>query len=285
MGAISGNEKKGLGRGLGALLGEDAVRERPAGSVSLRIAEIEPNIEQPRKRFDDEALADLAESIRIHGVLTPLLVRKLTSGSYQIIAGERRWRAARMAGLTHLPVTVIEADDRHATELALIENLQREDLNPIEEAEGYRVLMDEYGMTQEDVSQRVGRSRSAVANVIRLLSLPPTIQAHVADGNLSEGHARAVLSLPEKLQEKAVSQILDGGLSVRQTETLAKKWSEEHKEDAKRLTINFLEEHEQNLSRVLKRKVRIISGKQKGRIELEFYGADDLEELIGHLSR
>lgn len=281
-------EKKGLGRGLGALLGDAAVRESSPAGITLRMAEVEPNAGQPRKFFDDESLGALAESIRQHGVLTPLLVRRQTNGSYQIIAGERRWRAARMAGLTHIPVVITEADDRQATEIALIENLQREDLNPMEEAQGFSSLIRDYGLTQEDVAARVGRSRPAVANCLRLLSLPENLQKMVASGELSEGHARAVLGLNgTELQPKAVKQILTQELSVRQTEALVKKLTQESAELKKprELSVNYLENHERQLSESLNRKVKIVSGKQKGRIELEFYGPDDFEALFSRLEK
>lgn len=277
-------DKKGLGRGLGALLGDAAGGRPEETGVMLRIAEIEPNADQPRKNFDETALSELADSIRLNGVLTPLLVRRLESGSYQIIAGERRWRAARMAGVTRLPAVVIEADDRRVTELALIENLQREDLNPMEEAEGYKSLSEEFGLTQEEISRRVGRSRPAVANAMRLLSLPEALQKMVSEGTLSSGHARPLLALPSpKLQEQAAKQVIKDELSVRQTETLVKKLLQEKKEQTPDMAVNYLEEHEKRLSSSFARKVRIVSGRQKGRIELEFYGAEDFEELMALL--
>ena len=216
--------ERGLGKGLGALLGDAALQTQEAGSLSLPISQVEPGLKQPRKRFDDEALADLADSIRQHGVIQPLTVRRLSSGYYQIIAGERRWRAAKLAGLSEVPAVIIEADDRKVMELGLIENLQREDLNPMEEAGGYRVLMEEYGLTQEEVAQQVGKSRPAVANALRLLSLPPSLHPLLEDGQLSAGHARAILSVPSpQLQEKLADKVVAEGLSVRQTEALAKR--------------------------------------------------------------
>lgn len=218
------NISKGLGKGLGALMGDDmmALSEEKT-SLMLPISQVESCAAQPRKLFDPDALADLADSIRQHGIIQPLTVRKLQSGYYQIIAGERRWRAARMAGLTQVPAVVIEADDRKAMELAMIENLQREDLNPIEEAEGYKVLMEQYNMTQEETAKRVGKSRPAVANALRLLNLCEPVRAMVEDGRLSGGHARALLPLPAKQQETAAAAVLKSELSVRQTELLAKK--------------------------------------------------------------
>ena len=223
---------KGLGKGLSALLGDDviAAKDERASSLLLPISQVESCSTQPRKSFEPEALSDLADSIRIHGIIQPLTVRKLQSGYYQIIAGERRWRAARMAGLTQVPAVVIEADDRKAMELAMIENLQREDLNPMEEAEGYRTLMEQYGLTQEETSQRVGKSRSAVANALRLLNLSKEVRALVEEGKLSGGHARALVPLTEELQKTAAALIIKDDLSVRQTELLVKKLTAEKKD-------------------------------------------------------
>ena len=222
------NKSSGLGKGLGALLGDAALRSQEVGSLSLPISQVEPGVKQPRKRFDEDSLADLADSIRIHGVIQPLTVRRLSSGYYQIIAGERRWRAAKLAGLMEIPAVIIEADDRKVMELGLIENLQREDLNPMEEAGGYRVLMEEYGLTQEEVSQRVGRSRPSVANALRLLALPESVCRLLEEGQLSAGHGRAILSAPgEEVQKDLAQKVLDEGLSVRQTEALARRLAEE----------------------------------------------------------
>jgi ParB family chromosome partitioning protein len=280
-------ERKGLGRGLGALLGEETTRDAHSGYLSLRVAEVEPNRSQPRRHFDDTALADLADSIRLHGVITPLIVRRRSSGAYQIIAGERRWRAARMAGLTHLPAIVLDADDRKVAELALIENLQREDLNALEIAEGYRSLMDEFGMTQEDVARQVGRSRPAVTNALRLLSLPDAVKERLADGALTEGHARALLALPNaSVQEKAAVYVEQAGLSVRQTEAYVKKLlsGEEPKPAPTPAPPNYLEEHERRLSERFSRRVRIVAARgDKGRVELEFYNPEDLESLLERL--
>ena len=225
------NTSKGLGKGLAALLGDDVIQaQEEKSSLYLPISQVESCASQPRKQFDPESLSDLADSIREHGIIQPLTVRKLQSGYYQIIAGERRWRAARMAGLSEVPAIVIEADDRKAMELAMIENLQREDLNPIEEAEGYQVLMSQYGMTQEETAQRVGKSRSAVANALRLLHLCPPVRAMVEDGRLTNGHARAILPLSPEMQETAADTIIKNDLSVRQTELLVKKLTAEKKE-------------------------------------------------------
>ena len=281
------NQMKGLGKGLGALLGDDFLDDTstPRSSLQLPISQVESYSSQPRKQFDPEALADLADSIRRHGIIQPLTVRKLASGYYQIIAGERRWRAARMAGLTQVPAVVIEADDRKAMELAMIENLQREDLNPMEEAEGYKVLMDQYGMTQEEAAQAVGKSRSAVANAVRLLGLSDSVRKLVEEGSLSAGHARTLLSLPAKLQEVAAATVVKGDLSVRQTELLCKKLTQEKKAAPVKdgLTVNYTQEAERDLTTSLGRPVHIVNGKKKGRIELEYYGVDDLNDLIDAL--
>lgn len=282
--------ERGLGKGLGALLGDAALQTQEAGSLSLPISQVEPGLKQPRKRFDDEALADLADSIRQHGVIQPLTVRRLSSGYYQIIAGERRWRAAKLAGLSEVPAVIIEADDRKVMELGLIENLQREDLNPMEEAGGYRVLMEEYGLTQEEVAQQVGKSRPAVANALRLLSLPPSLHPLLEDGQLSAGHARAILSIPSpQLQEKLADKVVAEGLSVRQTEALAKRLAAGEATPPPRpegpdLSI-YLKEAERTLGARFGRKVSIVSGKRKGRIELEYYGPDDLTALLDLLEK
>ncbi|GHV32494.1 chromosome partitioning protein ParB [Clostridia bacterium] len=279
----------GLGRGLDALFGDNAVRDAGAdsgGGTVLRIEQVEPRAEQPRRAFDEAALSDLSESIRQHGILQPLAVRKLETGYYQIIAGERRWRAARMAGLTHVPAIVIEADDRHATELALIENLQREDLNPVEEAEGFRVLIEDYGLTQEDVSERVGRSRPAVGNALRLLSLSEGVQSHLKENSLSAGHARALLRLDETLQEQAASKVIAEDLSVRDTEGLVKRLLEKKTPKPEPETkISYVAEHEKRLADRFGRRVRIVAGAKRGKVELEFYSPEDLETLMEALTK
>ena len=224
----------GLGRGLNALLGDPDLQPQGEGSVSLPISQVEPGLNQPRKRFEAEALADLADSIRIHGIIQPLTVRRLASGYYQIIAGERRWRAAKEAGLAEVPAIIIEADDRKVMELGLIENLQREDLNPAEEARGYQSLMEDYGLTQEQVAQRMGKSRPAVANTLRLLSLPDDLMQLVEEGQLSAGHARAILGAPSaELQRQAAKRVVEEQLSVRQTEALVKALQKEKREKQK----------------------------------------------------
>lgn len=273
---------KGLGKGLGALLGESAMQTAPQQSpLLLPLQRIEPNRLQPRKSFDEEELAALADSIRQHGVIQPLTVRLLDTGYYQIIAGERRWRAARLAGLREVPVVVIEADDKKAMELALIENLQRADLTPIEEARGYQQLIGEYGLTQEQVAERVSKSRPAVANAMRLLTLSPELLAMVEAGALTAGHARALLSLRDEKEQLAVAQkVVQLQLSVRQTEAMCKKLGRQTpKPETKPVEVDYLAECEKNLTRRLGRGVKIISGKRKGKIELEYYGQEDLQRL------
>lgn len=278
--------KKGLGRGLGALI-EDYPPETSEKSPYqlLPIYKIEPNPDQPRQDFDQEELQALADSISVHGVIQPLTVRETNTGYYQIIAGERRWRAARLANLTDIPVVIIEADDKKAMELALIENLQRQDLNPVEEALGYRSLIDEYGLTQEDAAARVGKSRPAVANALRLLGLCPEVLELLRSGQLSAGHARAILTLKEtKKQLDAAKKIISLSLSVRQAETLCKNMGKEPVPKEKEVfAVDYVAECEKSLSKHLGRKVTIVNGKRKGRFELEFYGQDDLQALLDAL--
>lgn len=275
---------KGLGMGLDALFFGNAEASSDSSTSMVKLSLIEPNLDQPRKDFDPEALADLTDSIRTHGILQPLAVRQIAGGRYQIIAGERRWRAAREAGLAEVPVYVVDADDKKVMELALVENLQRQDLNPIEEAEGYRVLMDEFSLTQEDCAARIGKSRSAVANMLRLLSLAPEVREMVSDGRLSAGHAKALLAIAnEKKQKEAASIVLEKNYNVRQTELLAKKILESSPAKEKPtapVTVNYLEEIERSLSGKLGRKVKVTSGRKKGKLELEFYNPEDLEKLI-----
>ena len=279
-------KEKGMGKGLGALLGDDF--SAPASTIPL--SQIESCRAQPRKSFDQEKLEELADSIRQHGVIQPLTVRKLSSGYYQIIAGERRWRAARMTELTEIPAVVIEADDQKAMELAMIENLQREDLNPMEEAEGFRALVANYGMTQEEAARRVGKSRSAVANAMRLLDLSPALQELVTDGQLSAGHARALLPLSPGLRAEAAKAVIDGGLNVRQTEQLVKRLQdraaeEEKPEKKETLAVDYVAEAEKSLSARLGRACRISHGKKKGKVEIAYYGVDDLNQLLDALER
>lgn len=280
-------KQKGLGRGLGALIDDFSASGEQEQVTRLPLQKIEPNPNQPRRCFDEEELQALADSIAEHGIIQPLAVRETQDGYYQIIAGERRWRAARLAGLQELPVVVLEADERTVMELALIENLQRQDLNPMEEAEGYRSLMEDYGMTQEQAAQRVGKSRPAVANALRLLSLPEEVAQLVVNGSLSAGHARAVLSLPEARQQKAAAQkIIALRLSVRQAEAMCRRMAQEKPVEEKPVfAVNYVGECEKALTKQLGRKVKIISGKRKGRFELEFYDQDDLQRLYEALLR
>ena len=273
----------GLGRGLNALLGDPVLQNQGEGSVSLPISQVEPGLNQPRKRFDPDSLSELADSIRIHGVIQPLTVRRLSSGYYQIIAGERRWRAAKQAGLDEIPAVIIEADDRKVMELGRIENLQREDLKPAEEARGYQTLMAEYGLTQEQVAQRMGKSRPAVTNALRLLNLPEDLMALVEDGSLSAGHARALLGAPNQtLQRQAAKAVLEKGLSVRQTEALVKALQKEKKEKPQEDNVLaiYLADIEKNLGSQLGRKVHIQHKGKKGKVELEYYSEDDLDALL-----
>ena len=282
-------KQSGLGRGLGALLDDPNLdfTQQKGGVTAVPLHRVEPNPLQPRKEFEPEAMQALADSIAEHGLIQPLTVREAGNGYYQIIAGERRWRAARMAGLEEVPVLVIEADDRKVMELALVENLQREDLNPMEEAQGYKTLMDEYGLTQNETAQRVGKSRPAVANALRLLSLSDELAELVRDGTLSPGHARALLGLKsEKLRLQAAQRVIALQLSVRQTETLCKTLEKPREKAAPApLEVDYVAECERSLSRRLGRKVRIVNGKRKGRFELEFYGQDDLNRLLFALQR
>lgn len=279
--------QKGLGRGLGALLGDfDQDAAEDSAYKLLPLHRVEPNPDQPRQDFDEEELAALAESIRVHGVLQPLTVRETGGGYYQIIAGERRWRASRMAGLTDVPAIVIEADDRKAKELALIENLQRQDLNSVEEALGYQSLMNEFGLTQEEAAQRVGKSRPAVANALRLLTLDEKVLDMLRAGDLTAGHAKAILMLKsEKKQLEAAQKIANLGLSVRQAELLCKNMSKEQPEKKEPATfqVDYVKECEKSLSKHLGRGVKIINGKRKGKFELEFYGQEDLQVLLDAL--
>ena len=278
-----------LGRGLDALLGDSSLRAQTGGSVSLPIAQVEPGLNQPRKHFDDESLADLAESIRQHGILQPLTVRRLASGYYQIIAGERRWRAARQAGLEEVPAIIIEADDRKVMELGLIENLQREDLNPMEEAAGYRALIQDYGLTQEEAAKRVSKSRPAVANAMRLLALPQEIQWLLEQGNLSAGHGRALLALPSpETQIAFAEEIMAKGYSVRETEEkirlrLQEGEKPQQAKEPSPLRI-YYKEAERQLTAGLGRRVTITQGKKKGKIAMDYYDQEDLELLMQALS-
>lgn len=279
---------KGLGKGLGALLGDfsDEPLEKSAYQL-LPIHKVEPNPDQPRQDFDEEELQSLADSISVHGVIQPLTVRELPNGYYQIIAGERRWRAARLANLSDIPAVIIEADERKAMELALIENLQRQDLNPVEEALGYQTLIEEYGLTQEDAAKQVGKSRPAVANALRLLGLCPQVLEQLRKGELTAGHARAVLTLKsEKQQQEAAKKIIALSLSVRQAETLCKNMGKEPAPKKQEVfAVDYVAECEKSLSKHLGRGVKIVNGKRKGRFELEFYGQEDLQTLLDLLMK
>lgn len=280
--------KKGLGGGLSNLFGDDAAaslsENGAADSITqLPLTKIERNPNQPRRKFDQQALEELAESIRLHGVITPITVRHgEKDGYYQIIAGERRWRAARLAGLKEIPAMVLEVGEGEVMELALIENLQRQDLNPIEEAEGYDRLMQQFGLTQEEIANRVVKSRSAVANALRLLGLPDEVRTMVADGKLSGGHARAVLAVSdEDKRVEAARQMV--GMSVRQAEALAKRLNKKPSvkpPQPEAFSVDYVADVEKELESVLGRKISIQQGKNSGQLTLEYYGADDLERLI-----
>jgi len=279
------SSKKGLGTGLGALLGSETVAESTSKPSTLPITKVEPKTDQPRTYFDEVALIELSESIKQHGIIQPITVRKLPSGYYQIIAGERRWRAARMAGLKEVPVNIIEADDKQAAELALVENLQRADLNPVEEAKGYQRLIKEFGLTQEEAAQAVGKSRPAVTNAMRLLTLPNEVVELLEAGMISAGHARALLAIGEDdLKIEAAKMIVAKGLSVRQTEALAVSLGKrKEKTENKPVGIDYLALAAKQLETSLGRKVRMTEGKKGGKIELEYYDADDREALMDAL--
>lgn len=282
---MAAKEKKGLGIGLDALFAANEFDEDEQISelMVLPISKVEPRIEQPREYFDEQALQDLADSIAQYGLIQPVIARKLDNGYYQIIAGERRWRASRMAGLEEIPVRVIEADDRRTAELALVENLQREDLNPIEEAKGYKTLIEEYGLTQEETAKSVGRSRPAVTNALRLLSLTQKVLEMVEKGELSAGHARALVSISdEKKQLEAANEVIAKSLSVRKTEQLAARIIKGNSEKEKPAApiVDYSAEISLELGKILGRKVKLTDGRKTGKIEIEFYGADDRENLI-----
>lgn len=275
----------GLGKGLNAIFIENDSEDNN-GSVTLKISEIEPNRTQPRKEFDDKALSELAESISKHGLLQPLLVRPLTLGGYQIVAGERRYRACRMAGITEVPVIIRELGDTETMELALIENLQREDLTPLEEALGYKVLMEEHGFSQDEVAQSVGKSRPAVANALRLLKLPESITEYLKDGKITAGHARALLSLEdEELMKELCEEIIKKDLSVRQVEKICKQKPKLEKEEKPEKKPSFYSMVELALNESLGRKISISKnkGKQGGVLQIEFYSDEELTELSNKL--
>lgn len=281
-------KKSGLGKGLGSLFSENAIIDE-GSAVKLKINEIEPNRDQPRKEFDEAALAELSDSISQHGVLQPLLVRPLLDGGYQLVAGERRWRAARMAGLTEVPVVIRSMTDREVMELALIENLQREDLNPVEEAEGYRHLMESYDLTQEDVARIVGKSRPAVSNAMRLLALPSDVLKMVSNGTLSSGHARCLLAFPQEQIAQLAHDATQKGWTVRDLERMAKAQNRKPRKAAQPEGITrrntYLDEVELALNAELGRRVKVVSNGNGGTLEVEFYNLDDLRDLAERLGR
>ena len=276
-------KKRGLGKGLDAIFAENSIENRNS-AVTIRIGEIERNKDQPRKDFNEESLQELADSIAVHGILQPLLVRPLSNGGYQIVAGERRWRAARMAGLTEVPAVVRELSDSEMAEIALVENLQREDLNPLEEAEGYGFLIDTYGLTQEEIAKAVGKSRPAVTNALRLLGLPQEVRAALAEGKISAGHARALLAFSSEGAMLETLALIDGkGLSVRDVEKMAR--AEKAEKPVRRVEkTTFMKETELVLKNRLGRKVSVSGSGKKGTIQIDFYGEDDLKELIKRLN-
>ena len=281
-------KKGGLGRGLDALFADNSIEEIASTSaVKLKIMDIEPNRDQPRKIFDEDALAELADSIAKHGVIQPLLVRPMPDGSYQLVAGERRWRASRMAGLTEVPVVIKELSDDEAMALALIENLQREDLNAIEEAQGIKALMDTLSLTQDEAAERVGKSRPAVANALRLLKLPDSVIALVSDGKLSPGHARALLGFKDEQDIiETADSIIEKGLTVRDVEKLVKKRNKEPKaEKPAARRVSYYDEVELALTDFLGRKVKVGTkpGKESGVLEIDFFDKDDLTRLADAL--
>lgn len=281
-------KKSGLGRGLDALFADNSIEEIASTSaVKLKIMDIEPNRDQPRKIFDEDALAELADSIAKHGVIQPLLVRPMPDGSYQLVAGERRWRASRMAGLTEVPVVIKELSDDEAMALALIENLQREDLNAIEEAQGIKALMDTLSLTQDEAAERVGKSRPAVANALRLLKLPDSVIALVSDGKLSSGHARALLGFKDEQDIiETADLIIEKGLTVRDVEKLVKKRNKEPKaEKPAARRASYYDEVELALTDFLGRKVKVGTkpGKESGVLEIDFFDKDDLTRLADAL--
>lgn len=274
--------KGGLGKGLDALFVDNNTDTQTPTSLSL--GEIEPNRDQPRKHFEATALSDLADSIRQHGVLQPLVVRPMPNGSYQLVAGERRWRAARMAGVNQVPVIIRELTDKEAMEITLIENLQREDLNPMEEAAGYHELMEKFNLTQEQASQRVGKSRPVIANALRLLTLPLAVRQMVQEGRLSAGHARCLSALEDEEEIiTAANEMIEKGMSVRQAEALVKHLKAEKKEPPKEKTAwnnSYYTEVQLALGQSLSRKVQVTGDQQKGKLILEFYGQEDLQALV-----
>ena len=277
-------KKSGLGRGFDAISADNSVEDISTGNstTKVKLLDIEPNREQPRKQFDEEALSELSDSIAQHGVLQPLLVRPMPDGGYQLVAGERRWRASRMAGLTEVPVVIRDLTDAQVAELALVENQQRENLNPLEEANGYKELSDKFGYTQEKISEIVGKSRPSIANALRLLNLPEDVQEMVSNGSLSMGHARAILSLPDdKMKTELAKLVIANDLSVRETERTARNMVKEAPKKSKAKKRNpYYDEAELALSEVLGRKVKITKSSKKGALEIEFFDDADLKKLL-----
>ncbi len=293
--------KKGLGKGLDALFMSDLSSPADAsGSISettpgtgtseIKITDIDPNKNQPRKLFYDDSLEELAESIRLHGILQPLALRRMPGGRFQIIAGERRFRAAKRAGLETVPAVIVDADDKETAELALIENLQREDLNPVEEAEGFKTLMTEFGLTQEEAAERLGKSRSTLANSLRLLALCDEALNLLSDGKIDRGHAKVLLGISDKEKQAEAAEICaEKNLNVRQTEELVRRMNKSllapPEAETKEFEVDYAAALERDLTKSLGRKVRLVAGKKKGKIELEYYGNDDLERLISILNK
>ena len=278
-------KKRGLGKGLDAIFAENT-DETTEGAVSVKISEIEPNRDQPRKEFDSEALSELADSISQHGVLQPLLLRPLLTGGYRIVAGERRWRAARMAGLTEVPAIIREMSDAEEMLFALIENLQREDLTPLEEARGYRTLIEAQDFTQEEVSKAVGKSRPAITNALRLLNLPEDIQGMLERGEITAGHARTLLSFKSQEDMRLGAQKAKDGASVRELEALAKRLNEKKESLPKTPRKNqYFEEAQLAVGEYLNRRVKVAGSKKKGTLQIEFYGEEDLQNLLYDLQQ
>lgn len=286
--------RKGLGKGLGTLFDSGGIADIEADASGAEISEIklsliEPNRNQPRKSFDPEKIDALAKSISEHGLIQPIIISPIEGGRYRIVAGERRWRAAKKAGLSTVPTVIREYSDEETAQIALIENLQREDLNPIEEALGYRTLINDFSLTQEAVSEKIGKSRSAVANSLRLLSLDENIQKLLIDGKLTGGHARALLSVEdEELRNELAKKIIDEGLNVRQAEALSKKLGKKRPQRRKKTEDDVysieLERLQNRLSSGLGTKVKISHNKNRGKIEIEYYGNDDLERILSMFS-
>ncbi|MBR5542815.1 MAG: ParB/RepB/Spo0J family partition protein [Oscillospiraceae bacterium] len=284
--------KKGLGKGLDVLFASDLDSHDEAlsgnsGPNLIKIADIDPNENQPRKLFFEDSLTELSESIRVHGILQPLALRPKAGGRYEIIAGERRFRAAKRAGLTEVPAVIVDADDRTVSELALVENLQRENLNPVEEAEGIKSLISDYGLTQEEAAERLGKSRSTLANALRLLALSEEALALLREGRIERGHAKVILALPKEKQTEIANIVAEKGLNVRQTEELVRRANRETlaPPSSDVVEVDYVAALERDLTKSLGRRVRLFHGKKKGKIELEYYGNDDLQLLISALGR